>query len=154
MNSRSLDLRPKHYLKTNVPLHKEVFSNIDLINQSVLLHCWFFSAFWYQIIYFFANFSPFPPFSAKFHLYRTNINYFWQLFFLYNMNEPSWALFKNMVFGSYCLYPWSNWKNLWMGNIDFVSYINYHYRFGCTLAQFLGNFSWYAKCEVWGKIPR
>ena len=45
-------------------------------------------------------------------------------------------------------------KNLWMGNIDFVSYINYHYRFGCTLAQFLGNFSWYAKCEVWGKIPR
>ena len=46
---------------------KDNFSNIDLINQLFPLHCWFFSAFWYQIIYFLpilAHFRHFPPLST------------------------------------------------------------------------------------------
>ena len=49
-------------------LLKNTFSNIDLINQSVPLHCWVFSAFWFQIIHFLpflANFRHFPPFFTN-----------------------------------------------------------------------------------------
>ena len=101
-----------------------------------------------------ANFSQVPPSSAKFHLYRTNINYFWQLFYFNDINEPSWATFENIVFGLYFLNPVELLKIPCLGSIDFVSYINYHHRFYCTLAQFLGNFSWCAKYEVLGKILR
>ena len=55
-----------------------------------------------------AIFSQVPPFSAIFHLYRTNIYLFWQLLFLYNMGEPGWAHFENLVFSSYCLNPLTN----------------------------------------------
>ena len=62
--SRSLDLSPKHYLQTIMSLLRKVPSNIQVIYQSVPLHCWFFSAFWFQIIHFLpilAHFRQLPP---------------------------------------------------------------------------------------------
>ena len=54
------------------------------------------------------NFSQFAPSCAKFHLSYAKDILFTQLFPIYDMNEPSWAMLKNMVFGSYLLNPWTN----------------------------------------------
>ena len=48
-----------------------------------------------------ANFSQLPPICANWHLYYINIYNFSQLFSLYDMSEPEWAMIKNVVFGSY-----------------------------------------------------
>ena len=75
-------MSPKHYLQTIVSQLKELLSNILPINQSVPLHCWFFSAFWYQIIYFqpiLANFRQSPPIFT----YIAPIQTFCHNFFVY-----------------------------------------------------------------------
>ena len=61
-------------------LLRKVPSNIHVIYQSVPLHCWFFSAFWFQIIHFLpilAHFRHFPPLRA----YVAPIYTFWGNFF-------------------------------------------------------------------------
>ena len=60
----------------------------------------------------FANFSPFPPISANFHPYSTILDLLPQLFHLYNMNVGERGQVENLVFGSYCLNPWTNLKML------------------------------------------
>ena len=101
-----------------------------------------------------ANLSQVAPSCAKFHLSYAKDTLFSQLFPIYDMNEPSWAMLKNMVFGSYLLNRWTNWKNPCRGNIYLVPYINQHHRFFCTLAKSLENFSLWAKNGHLAKILR
>ena len=76
------------------------------------VHCWFLLWFLVPKISVLAIFSQFPPISANFHPYSTILDLLPQLFHLYNMNVGERGQVENLVFGSYCLNPWTNLKML------------------------------------------
>ena len=55
-----------------------------------------------------AIFSQFPPLSANFHLYSTNLDLLPHLLYLYDMSVVERGLFPNQPFGSYLLNRWAN----------------------------------------------
>ena len=78
-------------------------------STEILFRAGFSSHFlWWKPYY--SIFSQVAPSCPKFHLSYAKDTLFTQLFPIYHMNEPSWAMFKNMVFGSYFLNPWPNQK--------------------------------------------
>ena len=101
-----------------------------------------------------ANFSQFPPISAKFDLCSTNLDHFWQLFSLNKFSVLSSALFANIVFWLYFGNPCINSNCFCDKLIHFQPYLCHSIGFYCNLIQTLEknsherNLAFYPKSSV------